>query len=102
MNEEKKIAQTIMDAMKAHEASYIRGTARYDGGGRYKIDMEQCLIDAGQKNGLSKNLWALLNLAMHWINDIQLWAEDILAGSDIKEDGHEDGGEKEKKRKWIG
>lgn len=74
MNEEKKIAQAILDAQKMREESYY---------GEYKRDMEECLIEACKKQGLSLNLWALLNLAMHWWNDIQLWAEDVLAGRNV-------------------
>jgi len=81
MNEEKQIAQTIIDAQKMHEDSHVASLAEPHG--HYQLPLEKCLIIAGEKNGLSQNLWALLNLAMHWWNDIQLWAEDILAGKDI-------------------
>lgn len=80
MNDEKQIAQTILDAQKMREESY---TCRDGPQGEYKKDIELCLIEAGKKNKLSSNLWSLLNLAMHWWNDIQSWAEDILAGKDI-------------------
>ena len=81
MNEEKKIAQAILDAQKMREESHIRKENFLDS--HYTRDIESCLIEACKKNGLSPNLWALLNLAMHRWNDIQLWAEDILAGRDV-------------------
>ncbi len=81
MNEEKQIAQTIIDAQKMREDSHVASTA--DPHGHYQLELEDCLIKAGERNGVSPNLWALLNLAMHWWNDIQLWAEDIIAGREI-------------------
>lgn len=86
MNEEKKIAQAILDAQKMREESYEQSLVDNSGIGHYKRDMEECLIESCKKHGLSLNLWALLNLAMHWCNDIQLWAEDILAGRNVGED----------------
>ena len=85
MNEERKIAQTILDTQKMREESYVSNIFA-DGSdyGEYKRSIEECLIKAGKKNGLSPNLWALLSLAMLWWDDIQLWAEDILAGKDIE------------------
>ncbi len=74
MNEEKQIAQAIFDAQKMKEDSYNKKTHEY------KHDIEFCLKTTCKNNGVSTNLWALLSLAMHWWNDIQLWAEDILAG----------------------
>jgi len=81
MNEEKKIAQAITDAIKMHEESYH--TVEGHTYGEYRLEIEDCLIEACKKHELSKNLWALLNLATHWFNDIQLWAEDALAGRNI-------------------
>ena len=78
MNSEKQIAQTVMDAQKMREESWNKITHKYD------LEIEACLIAAGKENKLSPNLWMLLSLAMHWWNDIQSWAEDILAGKDIK------------------
>ena len=85
MNEEKRIAGAILDAQKMREASYDTTGSATDPG-FYKLDMEECLIATCKQRGLSPNLWALLNLAMHWWNDIQLWAEDILAGKNILEE----------------
>jgi len=85
MNKEKKIAQAIMDAIEMREGSYCIPIGDGSGIGTYKLQIEECLVASCKKNGLSENLWALLNLAMHWINDIQLWAEDILAGRNVKE-----------------
>lgn len=95
MNEEKKIAQAIFDAQKMREKSYvpewkdgeIKGVKINTGFGKYKLTSEECLIAVCKKNGLSSNLWYLLSLATqatHWWNDVQLWAEDILAGKDIE------------------
>jgi hypothetical protein len=72
MNTEKEIAQAILLAQNLREASY----SSVDG--EYLRDMEECLMEACKKNNVSENMWVLLNLAMHWYNDIQLWAEDIL------------------------
>lgn len=74
MNKEKKIAQAIMDAQKMSQESYCEKEERC------LIDIEDCLVATCKEQGLSPNLWALLGLAMHWWNDIQLWAEDSLAG----------------------
>ena len=88
MNEEKKIAQAIIDAQKMREESYVPDTSILTPSycGEYTKDIETCLIYTCKQRGLSTNLWALLNLAMHWQNDIQLWAEDILAGRDVGAD----------------
>jgi len=76
MNDEKKIAQAILDAQKMYEDSYKVAGSSF---GSYKLELEECLIVTCKQQGLSDNLWALLNLAMHWWNDIQLWAESVLA-----------------------
>lgn len=92
MNEEKKIAQAILDAQKIYEGSYVDGKGddclQRFAYGEYKRDMESCLIESCKKHELSLNLWALLNLSMHWYNDIQLWAEDVLAGRNILDQMH--------------
>ena len=82
MNEEKKIAEAIMDAMKMHEESYD-GKDSPTTIGEYKLDIADCLIATCKANDLSENFWALLNLAMHWSNDLQLWCEDVLADRNI-------------------
>ena len=84
MNEEKKIAQAILDAQKIREGSYF--TPDGETIGEFTKDIEECLITTCKQQGLSGNLWALLNLAMHWWNDIQLWAEDVLADKNILEE----------------
>ena len=97
MNEEKKIAQAILDAQKMREESYVESPNKLsieaaDIGiiiptGDYTKDIEECLIATCKEQGLSSNLWALLDLTIHqqsW-NDIQLWAEDVLAGKNILE-----------------
>lgn len=76
MNEEKKIAQAILDAQRFHEESYQYGNGERFG--CYKLEFDECFKIACKTNGLSSNLWSLLSLANHWLNDIQLWAEDIL------------------------
>ena len=78
MNEEKKIAETVLDAIKMRKGSYVEPSGN-GGIGGYKYDMEFCLIECCKKNGLSENLWALLDLAMHYQNDLVFWAEDVLA-----------------------
>lgn len=79
MNEEKKIAKALLDAQKMYEENYDEDA------GYYKQDIESCLIITCKKHKLSPNLWALLGLAMHWWNDVQLWAEDVLAGRKVEE-----------------
>jgi len=81
MNDPKQIAQAILDANKMHEESY-RSEAR-NKVGRYTLELEECLTITCKKNDVSPDLWVPLALAMHWWNDLQLWAEDILAGRDI-------------------
>jgi len=82
MNNEKKIAQAILHAQKMREESYYfpTGDVRF---GEYKLNIEDCLIATCKQQGLSENLWYLLSLAMYGWNDIQLWAEDVLAGKNI-------------------
>lgn len=77
-NTEKKIAQAIMDAQKMQQESFD--------GEEYKKDISDCLLETCKKHGLSDNMWALLNLAMHWWNDIQCWADDVMAGKNILEE----------------
>ena len=86
MNEEKKIAEAILDAQKMREESYVLENGHNHEVGAYNLSMEECLIKTCKQQGLSPNLWALLNLAMHWWNDIQLWAEDIMADKNILEE----------------
>ena len=81
MNEEKKIAGAILDAQKMREESHVASVD--EPYGHYQLEIEECLIATCKQRGLSPNLWALLNLAMHWWNDIQLWAEDILARRNV-------------------
>ena len=75
MNEERQIAQAIMDAQKMQQESFD--------GEEYTKDITACLLETCTKHGLSPNMWALLNLAMHWWNDIQCWANDVMAGKNI-------------------
>ena len=84
-NYEKRIAGAILDAQKMREESYDTTGSATDPG-FYKLELEECLIHTCKQRGLSPNLWALLNLGMHWWNDIQLWAEDVLAGKNILEE----------------
>ena len=77
MNEEKKIAQAIMDAQKMHEESYDKKKEKHT------KDITQCLLETCKKHGLSDNMWCLLDLAMHWWNDIQCWADDVMANKNI-------------------
>ena len=75
MNEEKKIAQAILDAHKMHEESYDE-TAEL--GEEYKSPYDFCFQLACEKLKLSPNLWEILILANHWYNDLAVWAEGIL------------------------
>lgn len=87
MNEEKKIARAILDAQEMRGESYQPAIdSEGNDFGEYKLEIEECLIRTCKQKGLSPNLWALLNLAMHWWNDIQLWAEDVLADKNILEE----------------
>lgn len=92
MNDEKKIAEAILKAQQLRNDSYNPDHAVTSEG--YERSIEDCLMEACKLAGLSKNMWALLGLAMHWWNDIQLWAEDILAGRKV-EDGCGNTGQKE-------
>ncbi len=92
MNDEKQIAQAILDAQKMHEESYVTNWEKDPGHrsarmrtdfGEYSKDWEECFQVACKVNCLSPNMWSLLVLANHWYNDVQLWAEDVLAGKNI-------------------
>lgn len=95
MNDEKKIAQAIFDAQKMREDSYVSNWEKDPGHrsaglrtnfGEYTKDIDECLITTCKQQGLSPNLWALLNLAMHWWNDMEIWAKDVLASKNILEE----------------
>jgi len=89
MSEEKKIAQAILDAQKMHEDSYVVDKFWGDGSGEishHELEIEECLIATCKKHGLSPNLWYLLSLAMHFWNDVQIWANDVLAGKNISDE----------------
>lgn len=96
---EKQIARAILDAIKLREESYqelsdaeigemaeIHNAGFIVPIGDYTKSIEDCLIESCEKHKLSKNMWHLLSLAIYWWNDIQLWAEDVLAGKDILEE----------------
>lgn len=78
----KKIAGAIELAHKLHEQGYVK---QYDSehewtGGEYTVSWERCWQRACSTYDLPDDLWYILDLANHWHNDIQLWAEEILAG----------------------
>lgn len=100
MNTEEAIALTLEQAWHMREVSYERKNNEHgvDKFGECKRSIEDCLIEAGKKNGLSDNMWALLNLAMHWANDCQSWSEDVLAGKNILEDCEKFAKEQEQER----
>lgn len=74
---EKQIALTVLAAQKMREESYSEDL------GDYTLSIETCLMQGAKRHELSDNMWALLALAMHWWNDIQDWAKDVLAGKNI-------------------
>lgn len=81
----KKIAAAIQLAHKLHEESYVK---QYDSegewiDGEYTIEWERSWQRACETHDLPDDLWYILDLANHWHNDIQLWAEEILAGKSI-------------------
>jgi hypothetical protein len=73
---QKKIALTIKQACKGHEASYDTELMEY------AKSLETCLQDAAKANELPESLWYMLSLAMHWRNDLNDWADEILKGGD--------------------
>jgi hypothetical protein len=77
---EKQIAQTILDAIKIHEASWDNS-----GHGKYIKDEYDSFKEAAEKNKIPENLWYVLTLANHWTNDLQNWAEHILKGKNMTE-----------------
>ncbi len=77
MNDEKKIAQAILDAQKMHKESWVVNS------GYYRLDIGECLVKSCKQNNLSENLWQLLTFAFYWCNDIQDWAENVLAGTNV-------------------
>lgn len=84
MNEEKKIAQAILDAQKMRKESYFVSAG--SDFGEYRPDIAECLIKTCKEQGPTQNMWCLLDLAMHWWNNIQLWAETTLMGEEISDD----------------
>ncbi len=91
-NTEEAIALTLDKAFEMRAASYVKDSecdidTPY---GDYTRSMEDCLIEAGKKNGLTDNMWALLNLAVHWCNDCAEWSKDVLAGKNILEECEKD------------
>jgi len=98
VNDEKKIAQAILDAQKMRDESYDY----HSGTEGYALDIEECLQVVCANHGLSENLWYLLDLAMHWWNDIQLWAEDVLAGKNILEECEKENAKMKDKIKQVG
>ncbi len=78
----KKIAAAIQLAHKSHEESYIK---QYDSanewiGGDYSISWVLCWQQACSAHDLPDGLWRILDLANHWFNDIQEWADQVLSG----------------------
>lgn len=81
-NLNKKIAAAIQLAHKSHEESYIK---QYDSanewiGGDYSISWELCWQQACSAHDLPGDLGYFLDLANHWFNDIQWWADQVLSG----------------------
>ena len=80
------IAETIMLAQKLHEESYEIPAGQDDGDfeglgfGGHTRSQEDCWIEACKTKELPDDLWYVLHLANHWYNDLQGWAECILAG----------------------
>lgn len=75
--EEKQIAEAIQSAQKLHEESYNKEQEMYE------LDWESCFITACKEQKLPESIWYVLCLANHWYNDIQLWADTIVAGKDM-------------------
>jgi len=85
---EKQIARAILDAQRYHEESYViekKGLRDIEGDsfGEYRLEWEECFQVACEVHGLSSNLWLLLSLANRRSNNIQAWAEDVLADKDV-------------------
>ena len=68
----KKIAKTIMDAIKMYEDSYNKEI------GRCTIPEDVAFFKAAEANELPNGLWFVLGLANHWTNDLQDWCNAIL------------------------
>ena len=102
MNNEKQIAQAILDAQKMHEESYYISVGDGSGIGDYTKDFEECFQVACKVNCLSPNMWSLLCLANHWYNDIQLWAEDVLADKNILEECQKEHAKMKDNMKCVG
>lgn len=78
----KKIAAAIQLAHKLHEQSYVADIAK--GFGDYTVSWERCWQLACETHDLSNDLWFVLHLANHWLNDLGWWAEQILAGKSLE------------------
>ena len=73
MNEEKKIAQAILDAQRYHKESFDPS-----GFGEYKLEWDECFEVACENNGLSSNIGSLLSLTISRRYDVRRWAKDVL------------------------
>jgi len=84
MNDEKKIAQAILDAQRYREESWVDDpttSISHDGG--YRLGILECLKTACEKQNLSSNLYQLLYLAVEaWWNDTEEWATKVLANKE--------------------
>jgi hypothetical protein len=88
----KKIAAAIQLAHKLHEQSYVPGPNKGDTNdaltsfafGEYTIEWGECWQQACNVQELPNDLWYVLHLANHWYNDLQWWAEEILAGRSLE------------------
>jgi hypothetical protein len=79
---EKQIAKAISRAQQLHEESYK--VFKVDDSVReYTKDWESCWQEACKEVGLPDQIWYVLYLANHWCNDLQVWAECVLIGSDF-------------------
>lgn len=76
MNEEKKIAQAILDAKQIYEDNYKWGNGERIG--YYEKTFEECCKIACKNNEIDMNLAYTLSFACCNSPDIQLWAKNVM------------------------
>lgn len=81
-NPNKKVAAAIQLAHLLRERSYVE--CLNGGIGKYTESDEHCWQQACKDQELPDDLWYVLHLANHWCNDLQWWAEQVLAGKSLE------------------
>lgn len=79
---DEQIARVIQNARRMHEKSYVKAEGEDKRGWEAKRGWENCWQVACKEEKLFGQIWYVLYLANHWPNDLQDWADSVLAGKD--------------------